>query len=126
MSQEGRLKKSAGPKKNVKFGADDSFNITQNTPEDQSEIGEPPAPDMQTSLMQMPEGSAFMRSTPDKGGSTGDAASRMLRANVQQHPHLQRNLQKSSNPADALKDFSQYPQMSALRPMDGNYQSLNK
>ena len=103
----------------MKFGGDDSLNLTQNTPEEQSEAGEPPAPGMQTSLMQMPSASAFTRGTPDRGG---DPTSRAARANP-----LQRNLQKSSNisPADALKDFSNYPQMSALRPMDGNYEALN-
>ena len=52
VTQEVRLKRAAGAKKNVKFGGmDDSFNITQNTPEEQSELGGPPEPDMQTSLM---------------------------------------------------------------------------
>lgn len=126
VSYEGKTKNAVGPKKNVKFGGDDSLDITQNTPEDQSEVGEPLGPGMQTSLMQVPGGSAFTRMTPDRGGSTGDAASRMLRANVQQHPYLRGNLQQSTNTADALKSFSNYPQMSALRPMDGNYQGLNK
>lgn len=92
----------------------------QNTAEDRSEVGEPPAPELQNSLMQMPSASVFTRGAADRGNESGQKA-----ASQRDGSQLQKHLQKSTNQYDALKDFSGYPQMSTLRPMDGSYQALN-
>jgi hypothetical protein len=100
----------------VKFGGADSFDLTQNTPDDRSEAAEAPAPGLQTSLMQMPSVSMLT----GRGGGNSDSKDRS---------RLQGHLQKSSmGPSNDLKDFSNYPQISVMRPMDGSYQAqtLNK
>lgn len=91
-------KKVQGTKKNVKFSANDS--ILHNTADDRSEFAADP--------MGLVQENSLIQQTM----ATDSKSSKLKK--LQKSP-------QNYNQYDALKDFSGYPQLSTLRPMDGNY-----